>query len=407
MNFEKLASNYEGINENESDNLSDEVEKYKKAISRRDLLENAIGAFISSVSLGGIYFKNKENGIADASGKLDDIEKRIDRLIDVMDEEKVISSEPEVVETQETQEIIEEGTIENNKTREVISSAEFKKIKPELSYAEIHPAIKVENFKVPGGETKWGASTTEGKMTCTMVYKEITDAVEDRYNLPSGILLAMIMEESTGIDLLPNGRGDGGFGLSHMQGSVAAEYGLKTFNGCNALVCNSHRGCKDSDGKFLNHAKQLAILMEEKKDDRKTLVDADERLHLILNIDAAGRMLAAHMSGPKLKGKFSHLGPFRTAIARYAGSVNFEKYWEDICKNMKSFDDSNVVEDVAAYFNEKNPNLMVNGQHVDYYGYLAEMKKEFENYGLTEYKKLPKYNPANSQSVKDSYREFL
>lgn len=382
MNFEKLESNY-GFNESKSESEAEDN-------SRRGFLKKAVGAFVAGVSIEYVLDKKRDE------------ESILDSPAVYRDQEAVYRDEPaRYRETEATPQA------ESNSERLKISSAEFKKIKPELSYSEVHPAIKVENFNVPGGETKWGASTTEGKIACTMIYKEITDAVEDRYNLPSGVLLAMIMEESTGIDLLPNGRGDGGFGLSHMQGSTATEYGLKTFDGCNALVCNNHRGCKDTDGNFLNHAKQLSSLMIEKKDDRKTLVEADERLHLILNIDAAGRMLAAHMSGPKLKGKLSHLGPFRTAIARYAGSVNYEDYWRDVSKNMKSLNDSNVAEDVAAYFNEKNPNLIVNGKHVDYFGYVAEMKKEFENYGLSEYKKLPKYNPVNSESVLKSYQEFL
>lgn len=382
MNFEKLESNY-GFNESKSESEPEDN-------SRRGFLKKAVGAFVAGVSVEYVLDKKRDE------------ESIIDSPAVYRDQEAVYRDEPARYRETETT-----PRTESNSERLQISSAEFKKIKPELIYDEIHPAIKVENFNVPGGFTRHGASVHEGKIACTMIYKEITDAVENRYNLPRGVLLAMIMQESTGIDLLPNGVGDGGFGVSHMQGSTAAEYGLKTFDGCNALVCNSHRGCRDANGNYLNHAKQLADLMKERKDDRKTLVEADERLHLILNIDAAGRMLASHMSGPKLKGRLSHLDPFETAIARYAGADNFAKYWENIRKFREDFENENTKDDAVAYFNEKNPNIMVNGKHVDYFGYLAEMKKEFENYGLAEYKKLPKYNPANSENVLKSYRDYL
>ncbi|MBP9763490.1 MAG: hypothetical protein KBD10_01960, partial [Candidatus Pacebacteria bacterium] len=207
MNFEKIASNYDDFNKKETDDVSDAEKNYKKAISRRDLLENAAAAFISSVSFGGVYFKNnKENEIADTSSRLDDIEKRMDNL-------KLVSPESEVAKTEESQEIIEESTMENNETRETISSAEFKKLRPDLSYEKITPELKIENLNLLGKESKFGVDSHEGKILRTLRFKNITDAIEDRYNLPSGVLMAMVMQESTGIDLLPNSSGDGGFGL--------------------------------------------------------------------------------------------------------------------------------------------------------------------------------------------------
>lgn len=371
-----------------------EPNKENENESRRDFLRRAIGAaLVGGLGAKYIFEEDKKEEIIDEPARYREATDNVEE--EIIDEPARAKRETRPVEEKKY-----------NDERLEIGFAEYKKIKPELSYQEKYPTIKVENFNVPGGSSKWGASTVEGKIACTLVYKDITDAVEDRYNLPPGILSAMIMEESTGIDLLPNGRGDGGFGLCHMQGSTATEFGLKTFCGCNSLVCNSHRGCK-KDGVYQNHAKQLAELMKEKSDDKKSLVEADERLHIILNLDAAGRMLASYMSGPKLKGNLSDLGPLRTAIARYAGSVNYKNYWEDIVKNMNMLSDSNHVSDAVNFFDQKNPDLRVNGESVDYAGYLQAMRSEFENYGLSEYKELPKYKPTNSDGVLLTYEEFL
>lgn len=399
------SDNFEGFLES-NNRENDPNIPFLKVMTRREILSRAKKLLFSdafAVGLGIGYLDKKrleaeENTTPKLSG-------------DIISSEKTETPSEIISESDKTEQVVEDEITEVEdvdalETRQEIDFAEYKKIKPELSYQEKHPPIKIENFNVPGGYSKWGASTVEGKIACTLVYKDITDAVEDRYNLPPGILSAMIMEESTGIDLLPNGRGDGGFGLCHMQGSTAAEFGLKTFCGCNSLVCNSHRGCK-KDGEYQNHAKQLAELMKEKSDDREALVEADERLHIILNLDAAGRMLASYMSGPKLKGNLSDLGPFRTAIARYAGSVNYKNYWEDIVKNMGILSNSNHVLDAVSFFDQENPDLKVNGERAGYSGYVQAMKVEFENYGLSEYKQLPKYKPKNSDGVLLTYQEFI
>ncbi|MFA7193455.1 MAG: hypothetical protein WC087_00875 [Candidatus Paceibacterota bacterium] len=401
MNFEKLASNYEGFNKKETDKVSDAEKEYKKAISRRDLLERAAGAFISSVSLGGIYLKNnKENGIADASGRLDDIEKRIDNLLDSIDEQKL-----EKVQEQALEQVESSPQTEKEEKRLEISSAELRRIKPELRYQEIVPPPKIENFNIPGGSTRGGASSVDGKVAMTLLWRNVTEVVEDRYNIPRGILLGMIMQESTGIDLLPNSAKDGGFGLCHMQGVVAQEFALETFEDCHTLICNDVRGCKEG-GKLQNHAARLEELMIEKKDDRKTLVEADDRLNVLLNIDAAGRMIASFMSSESLAKdkRFEGLDPLQRALKRYSGRPEYEG---DVKKHLNNLGDSNDIDKAVDSFNAANPNLLIDGQPADYYKYIEAIQAQAVNYGIEEYRNLPKYNPANSQDVKNTYGDFL
>jgi hypothetical protein len=173
------------------------------------------------------------------------------------------------------------------------------------------------------------------------------------------------------------------------------------------MICDSKKGCKGPDGNYLNHAEQLKQFMLANKDDRKKLIDADERLNILANIDAAARKVAAGIAGPKLKGSFSHLGHLRVGIARYSGTGNFEEYWKDVSEMMGKLDDSDYISEVVEIFNEANPDLKANGRNVDYYGYLEEFRKEHANYGLEEYKKLQKYKPLNSDKVLASYKEFI
>jgi hypothetical protein len=375
---------------------SDE-EKNKDDLSRREFLTKGIGAAIAA-GLGVNYLDKKTTNVPVEEEIIDEPARYRDDVV-VIEKEEIID-EPAI-----------RREVEQYQERENIDWKDFKKIKPELSYQDRYVA-NIENLNYPDSVGKYGASTHEGKILRTLRYKNITDAVEERYNLPPGVLLAMIMEESTGVDLLPNARGDGGFGLSHMQGSVAREYGLKTFDNCNSLVCGPKKGsdgklrivgCKDSDGHYKNHGKALSDFMKNHADDRKTLVEADERLHILLNIDAAGRMLATGIAGPRING----LGSFRTAICRYAGKYNYEKYWADIKRNMRDVTDSNVINELADNFNTINRDLIINGKKSNFFDYMQSCYNENENYDLSIYKKMTKYRPENSDGVLKSYQEFI
>lgn len=286
----------------------------------------------------------------------------------------------------------------------VISYKKYKSITFDFSYKQKNPDAKLENLVLPGETTKYGAVGYIGKFSRGLRFKDITDAVEDRYNLPRGIIFGMMIEESSGMDLLPNALGDGGFGLCHMQASTASEFGMKIYKNCHSLICNGkdRRSCK-TNGRLLNHAKDLSDFIQENKNDRVALLGADDRLHIIKNLDAVGRMLASHMDGPQING----IGPLRTAIYRYAGETNYKQYWRDVRHNMSLLEDPKFIASVEKKFNELNQNLLIDGKKGNWQSYLKVFNKMNDNYGLTEYKLLPKYTPKNSQLVKATYKNFL
>ncbi len=280
------------------------------------------------------------------------------------------------------------------------------KSKPDFVYTfqQKYPDPQISQLKMIGTVGKYGVEGYQGKILRALRFKNISDAVEERYNLPDGIIFAMMAHESSGVDLLPNGRGDGGFGLSHMQSSIATDFGLKVYDNCTALVCDGkNKHCCIVPGGKANHAKKLTNELKSKGYDKKLLYHLDDRLHPILNLDAVGRMLAYHMDGNRIE----DLGPFRTAIRRYAGKYNYRKYWKEVARIMKLANDPKFLADMEQDFNKINPRLRINGGKADFQNYILVMQQQNENYGLIEYRQLPKLLPKNSEIVKSTIHKFL
>ncbi len=213
------------------------------------------------------------------------------------------------------------------------------------------------------------------------------------------------MEESNGVDLLPNGLGDGGFGLCHMQSVNAKDFGLKVYENCNAMVCNGkdRRSCRVNAQKA-NHAKGLKDLIVNNSYNRKKVITYDDRLHPIKNIDAVGRMLMFFMNQKPI-GK---LDPLQSAICRYAGSYNYKAYWRDIQINMKLLNDLDFRDQVEAKFNKYNPTLLINGKSGNFDTYIKVSQQQNHNYGLEEYvKQHPKYESSNSNKVIKLYKDYF
>lgn len=123
--------------------------------------------------------------------------------------------------------------------------------------------------------------------------KPITDAVEDRYGIPRGLLLAMMAHEWYGDPAQENKPyttrnkkgnivhmpyGDGGLWLIHIQASNAWRYWLKT-------LPRFTEGMRDSQ-----HAK---LILEAKKSSKslEELIAQDDRFHPVMALDVSARFL--------------------------------------------------------------------------------------------------------------------
>ncbi len=259
----------------------------------------------------------------------------------------------------------------NTNPQKTVSTKNIQKQKPDLGFTRVYPDPVIENLTLPGTVTKYGADNTTAKIIRTLRFKNITSAVEEKYDLPNGLILAMIMEESTGVDLMPNGRDDGGFGLVHMQPQLAVQFSLKTYAGCKELKC-------------FKHGRELRGILAEHNYDRKTVLKYDDRFHPILNVDAAGRMLKYYWDQKPIKG-YNRL---ESAICRYAGRYNFKQYWRDVQQNMKLLKSKSEVKKAEKLFNKLNPNLRINGEKADFKAYIFISQQQAWNYDLQKYASL-------------------
>ncbi len=273
---------------------------------------------------------------------------------------------------------------------QTITLGELKIMKPKLGFTQVYADPDIQDLDLPGGITKYGADNTCGKIIRTLRFKNITDAVEARYNLPHCILLAMIMEETTGADLLPNAHSDGGFGLIHMQPVNAVEFGLTTYGGCDKMVCRKH-------------SKGLEELLDENHYDRRKVYRYDDRLHPVLNVDAAGRMVAYYLALPPIKG----MTPLQSAVCRYAGSHNYEKYLEHISLYAAYLRNPSALAQAESLFNRLNKGYVINGKPSSFQRYLQICRQQNYNYGLAKYQKLPRYVIKNSKKAKEGFEKII
>lgn len=249
------------------------------------------------------------------------------------------------------------------------------KPKQALGYKEQIKEPKIRNLTMIGKVGRFGIegkTKTEklyGSILRALRFQNVTRKIEEKYGLPKNFLLAMVIQETGGADLLLNGRDDGGAGICHMQGSTATEYGLSTYKGCKKLRCKEH-------------GLAMRSLIDKYKYDRKKLIQYDDRFHPIYNLDAAARMISCYKT-PKVRGFTAN---WSSAIYRYAGRYNYSKYWSNIQNYSKKLNDPSVIKAVEKEFNKRNPNLIINGKKADFDAYIKAHQDQNINYGLNEYK---------------------
>ncbi len=264
---------------------------------------------------------------------------------------------------------------EEEKPYKTVEDKEFYKINPLSNVLKktINPEKKLHNLQMIARVKRFGVSGKTkkerlmGMILRSLRFSNITDKVEKRYDLPKYIILAMVMQETGGADFVPNSSDDGGFGLCHMQPSVAQMFGLKTYKNCKKLVCKKH-------------GKELRKKIEEYNYDRHKLIELDERFDPVLNLDAVGRILAYHRDR-KQKGYTA----IQRAIRGYSGRYNYSKYYKNVMYFRQKLTDEDVVDEVRKEFNRRNTNLLIGNIKADFDAYLKYHHDQNRNYGLDEY----------------------
>jgi hypothetical protein len=179
-----------------------------------------------------------------------------------------------------------------------------------------------------------------------------------------------------------------------MQAVVAQEYGLNTLK---------------TNGKLVDKelGKKLTKKIKEYEENPIKMSQEDDRFNPLINLDAVARMLVTHIQGKKIE----NLGPLRTAIRRYAGKYNYEKYWKNLGMYMSLMRNEKFLNGLENNFNKNNENLMINGTKLDnpFASYMeAFYEANKKNYGVEEYEKLnPNYNSERLIAIQKTFEKYL
>ncbi len=253
---------------------------------------------------------------------------------------------------------------------------------PDLPDRHSPKELFIKNISLPGKLGKYGLTGSSrdilnGKYMRALRFQNITEAVEKRYGLPDGLLLAMVIRETHGVQLLPNGSDDGGFGLIHIQPLLANKYGLKTYKNSSKLI--DHDQGRELRAELAKHKFQL-----------EKVYHLDERLDMVKNIDAAGRLMAMYYFAKPIKTKDRTFTRLESAIWRYAGTDQGEIYYREVVmENMPRIHDKEFILGLGKLFNDINPKAEINGKSVDFDGYIQAFHDQNMDWGLSEYLDLP------------------
>jgi len=231
---------------------------------------------------------------------------------------------------------------------------------PKLGYQGIVKEPNLSNIVV----AEWESDI--GKIQRALRWRNITQAVEQRYGIPKDYLLGMICVESGGDPARPNDLGDGGVGLIHMQPLLTDKYGLRQ-------ITNSRRLRDFYQGRKIREALQVTGR------DLKELISYDDRFHPIKNIDAAGRMLAD---------SYVKHRNWRRALIEYGGT---RKYYREVMRFVNLVQNPKFIAKVIEDFNGRNMGVAVESQPLTFDRYVDIFHQSNRNYGLDWYRKLPRY----------------
>lgn len=191
-------------------------------------------------------------------------------------------------------------------------------------------------------------------------YENVIAAVEKKRHIPKDLLYALVMQESEGDPMLPNGIGDGGFGLVHFQPGTAHSYGLHTVPS------------ENSTGRDVTGGKRIQEVLDYCRNDPDCVLRYDDRAQVVMVLDAAGKMLQdGHRGSGTWWGAVQSINPRSPAYPRAVF------HWRGVREH--------DLRAAAADFDRRNAGKKVNGHPLTFAYYTGEAQKSNENYGLQRY----------------------
>lgn len=199
-----------------------------------------------------------------------------------------------------------------------------------------------------------------GRIQRTLRWEPIYSAVERNYGIPKGILTGMIMQESYGNPVQPNSGNDGGLGITHIQGPVAKNYGLKIFGQSNS---SSDR----------NHGAQLRKMLSDCNYDATCAQKFDDRAHMIKALDVAARIVS---EGKNKHGNWDFGVEYYRAPGKVGKNLTW-KYLQKVKRWREDIQDPKLFAEAASDFKERNG--------YDFSKYLSRWHSTANNWGLEVY----------------------
>lgn len=231
-----------------------------------------------------------------------------------------------------------------------------------------------------------------------MRWKSITDVVENKYDIPRWLLLAMMAQEWMGDPTMPNLWWDWWLWLIHIQAKNAADYGLKTLPRYNEWM------------KDLQHGKEITKAKKDHNNELKELIKVDDRFHPIMGLDCSARFLKDVYNRTEpgkdrrinalRKYSWRALNDYLRPVVKYWILIN-EYTWDKLpdftkstnseiqkMKDAKTF----IINDVDVPINIVKTSvesriITIDWKTVSYEVYLEYFNKQAINYWLNDYKK--------------------
>lgn len=363
-------------------------EETPKDPSRRNFLSNLTKTIVSSSAVGALSWKiyntiNNEEPAAD----------------EMNEDMSSLSQSPETIAT-------EREPIDWRKLHQRPDLPIYAEIvpEPELKNLSIDGKVFANQFELDDPKATNTFSRLESKVVMTLRFKPIVEAVADRYNIDPDLLSAVIMQESTGRDLLPNSSNDGGAGIAHMQPSTTHEFGGILSPSCKTSITGSDGKIRtDYPTKSEEAGKNIRKLMIDYRDDRAFLSKTDDRLNPLANIDLVARMISSWFSDPFVARHEEYKGmpAIERGIKRYCGPGNWPKYFDRVCAYARLLKDPNAIDTARQRFNAANPELLINNEKADFDKLIQVYNQYHEtNCNVEGYKKhLPLLRPQNSHAA--------
>lgn len=226
---------------------------------------------------------------------------------------------------------------------------------PQIGYQQTVPD---HNFR---GVDLADKDSAIGRIQRTERWRNIIEAVEDKYDIPRNIIYAVIMQESYGDPLQPNATNDGGLGLVHFQPGTARRYGLHIFGNSRATGADHHNG------------RQIRDLFTECDYAIPCILKEDDRAQPIKNLDAIARYIKDGYARKKTwQGAVGTINPGQRS---YAGRV---WKWKDQIEKRRG--------EAARDFDQRNRGKTDGKEHpITFDHYTQSFLGMNRNFGLDEY----------------------